>query len=87
MNFLELYAGICNRRLITGLARDLVRDRLIDSLVVIERAEEWHKAIDLAVFHETTFAELRKFLKRNSNRSKKRRVAAEKRAAQIKAAK
>jgi hypothetical protein len=85
LNFLELYAGICNRKLVTGLARELVRDRLIDSVVVIERAEAWHEAIDRAVFHETTFSELRTFLERNRRRLNERRVAVERRAAQIKA--
>jgi hypothetical protein len=84
MNFLELYAGICNRKLVTGLARQLVQDRLIDSVVVIERAKAWHQAIDDAVFHETTFVELRTFLRRNRKEFDKRRVAAQKRAALIK---
>jgi hypothetical protein len=84
-NFLELYAGVCNRKLVTGLARNLIRDRLIDSVVVIERAEPWHKTIERAVFHETTFAELGKFQKRNRKRFEKRRQGAEKRAAQLEA--
>lgn len=80
MNFFELYAAICNRRLVTGLAHELIRDRLIDSVVVIERAPAWHDVIDKAIFHSDTFSELRLFMKCNKRIADERRVAAEKRA-------
>lgn len=80
MNFLELYAAIWNRRLVTSLARELIRDRLIDSLVVIERAKVWHGTIDRAISHEGTFAELQRFLKKNALIMKARRAAADSRA-------
>jgi hypothetical protein len=76
MNFLELYAGILNRNLLRGLARDLVRDRLIDSMIVIERAEGWHDAIDRAIFHTETFGELRRLMNNNRPILEQRRQAA-----------
>jgi hypothetical protein len=83
MNFLELYAGICNRKLLSGLAHELVRDRLVDSLIVIERALGWREAINKAIFHTDTFSELRRFLNKNRVTVSARRVAAEERAKNI----
>jgi hypothetical protein len=83
MNFLELYAGACNRHLLsgsllTGFARRFVRDRLLDSVVVIERAgHELHIAIDRAIYQPGTFEELRRFAKRNRKRLAARRAIAE----------
>jgi hypothetical protein len=66
-----------------GGARALIGDRLIDSVVVIERIERWRKEIDRSVFHDGTFRELRKFLGRRAARRslKKRRDEAIERAA------
>jgi hypothetical protein len=83
MNFLELYAAICNRKLVTGLAYELIRDRLIDSVVVIEHAKAWHNIIDQAVFHSGTFEELRLFLQRHKSIHVARREAADKRRGMI----
>jgi len=79
MNLLELYAAICNRKLVTGLAYEMIRDRLIDSVVVIERAEAWHNIIDQAIFHSGTFEELRVFLGKHKPIHIARREAADKR--------
>jgi hypothetical protein len=79
MNLLELYAAICNRNLVTGLAYELIRDRLIDSVVVIERAKTWHDIIDQAIFHSGTFEELRLLLETHKSILAARRGAAEKR--------
>lgn len=84
LNFLELYAGIANRTLLAGLALELVRDRLIDSVVVIERAPAWHDAIDNAIFHQDTFGELRKFLEMHRALLKGRRAVADTRVALLK---
>jgi hypothetical protein len=83
MNFLELYAAFCNRHglagsLLTGFGRRFVRNRLLDSVVVIERAvPETHEAIKKAIFQPGTFNELYVFVKRNKSRLKKRRIVAE----------
>ena len=79
MNHLELYAGVCNRKLARGLAREIIRDRLVDSVVVIERAEHWHQKINQAIFHSDTFNQLRIFAEKNAKVLSTRREAAKKR--------
>ena len=62
LNALELYAAAYIKRLITGVSRELVRDKLIDSLALIENAPHWHEKIEEAVTSEPTFKYLKAFL-------------------------
>lgn len=81
LNFLELYAGACNRHflsgsLLIGFARTFIRDRLLDSLIVIERAAALHNAIERAIHQPGTFQELHIFMRRNRARLDERRTIA-----------
>jgi ATP-dependent DNA ligase len=62
LNALELYAAAYIKRLVTGVSRELVKDKLIDSLVLIEGAPHWHEKIEDAVTSQPTFKYLKRFV-------------------------
>lgn len=76
LNFLELYAALCNRSLVFGIANEIIRDRLIDSVIVLERAPAWHEKIDRAIYHHETFSHLRQFVQKNKRILDERRTVA-----------
>jgi hypothetical protein len=72
LNFLELYAAVCNRRVVRSVAKEMIRDKLIDSIAVIERTPEIHVEIEMAVTTAPTFKHLRRFYRANRNEIKSR---------------
>lgn len=61
LNFLEAYAAAINGGLFSKITRDIVREKLIDSIAVITESEAWHAKLVEAVTSETTFQCLRQF--------------------------
>lgn len=65
LNFLELYAASYNGQLFVGVARELVEDKLIDSLVILECAPEWRTKIEEATTSQIAFKHLGRFMKQH----------------------
>jgi hypothetical protein len=64
VNFLETLAAALNAKLLPRVSRRVVREKLIDSIVVISEESSWHQKLFDGVTSETTFAELTKFMRR-----------------------
>jgi hypothetical protein len=62
MNFLEVYSAATNNGLLIGVAREFVVDKVVDSVVVLERASQWHDELARSVSSESTFKHLTKFM-------------------------
>ena len=62
LNFLEAYAAALNGRLFPKITRSIVREKLIDSIAVIEEAPAWHVKLEEAVTSATTFQCLGQFI-------------------------
>ena len=64
VNFLETRAAALNARLLPRVSRKHVREKLINSIVVITEELSWHQTLFEGVTSATTFAELTKFMRR-----------------------
>jgi hypothetical protein len=62
LDFLEVYAAAVNESLFIGVARELVRDKIIDSIVALEHAPEWHVVIENSVTSAITYKYLVHFM-------------------------
>lgn len=49
LDFLEVYSAAVIGGLFIGVAKELVRDKLIDSIITLERAPQWHDEIQKSV--------------------------------------
>ena len=65
LNFLEIYSAAENSRLLTGTAREIVRDKLIDSLCILEKYTHWHPIIENAVITKNNLKHVKLFMSRN----------------------
>jgi len=63
-NLLEVFAAAINHRLLPPAARRVVRGQLVDSLVEIEVASEWHSVLQEGLTSVATWEELAKFVHR-----------------------
>lgn len=63
LNFLEAYAALTGG-LFPKITRDIVREKLIDSIAVITGAPAWLVKLREAVTSETTFQYLRQFARK-----------------------
>lgn len=65
LNFLEIYACAFNKRLIIGRGtRTMVRHKIQDSCIELQKRSAWHPHIENANDRSTTFIELRRFVRR-----------------------
>ncbi|MDH2406811.1 hypothetical protein QCM77_44330 [Bradyrhizobium sp. SSUT18] len=64
LNFLEVYAAAVNGRLFVGVARELVCEKIVDSLVVLDAAPDWHQQIESSISSGSTYSHIRKFMSR-----------------------
>lgn len=64
LNLLELNAAALNGKLYPGTTKKIVREKMRDSILVIENSPDWHDEFTEAVTTDTTFSELQKFMKR-----------------------
>lgn len=78
LNFLEIYSAAVNGGLFVGVAREIVRDKIIDSLVVLDAAPEWHSRIQKSITSEITYSHLRQFIRCHRRTFDSRKVAAAK---------
>lgn len=65
LDFLEVYSAAVNDGLFIGVARELVRDKIIDSIITLERAPQWHEEIEKSVTSAITYKYLLKFIDQN----------------------
>jgi hypothetical protein len=57
-----VYSAAVIDGLFIGVAKELVRDKLIDSIITLERAEQWHEVIQNSVTSVITYKYLIKFI-------------------------
>lgn len=62
LNFLEVYAAAINGKMFFGIAREIVSDKLIDSIVVLEGSRQWHDEIEKSITSVVTYKHLRLFI-------------------------
>ena len=63
LNLLELNAAALNAGLFPRTTRRLAREKIRDSLLVIESAKEWHSKFLQSITTETTFSEILLFIR------------------------
>jgi hypothetical protein len=63
-NFLETHAAALNANLLPPTSRQIVREKLIDSIALITEEPSWHPTLFDGVTSSTVFAELVKFMRR-----------------------
>jgi hypothetical protein len=55
LNFLEIYSAAINARLLVGVAREIVQDKLLDCAVILENSPYWQDEIEKSKTSETTY--------------------------------
>lgn len=78
LNFLEVYSAAACNKLFMGVARELVVDKLMDAIVILESVTELHPHISGSVTSEVTYKYLRLFMRKNRRELDGRRQAARK---------
>jgi hypothetical protein len=63
MDCLELYAGAYNARLLRKLTREIVRDKIIDVVVVLELLPESRAQVEKAINSPAVYSHLYAFVK------------------------
>ena len=63
MEFLEVHSGASNGRLIAGVAREIVNDKLTDAIVLLRNTDEWRVAMKNTDGGRETYKHLRRFKK------------------------
>lgn len=77
LNFLEVYSAAENGGLFIGVARELVRDKIIDSLVVLDAMPQWHQQIEASISSSVTYSHISEFMARHRRvLGERKRVAA-----------
>jgi hypothetical protein len=64
LTFLEVYTSAHNKNLFGDGCEEMIRHKLLDSLIELNEAKEWHLLIEQALDRSTTFSEIRKFMDR-----------------------
>jgi hypothetical protein len=75
LNFLEIYAAAHNRNLFGRASRDIVRDKLIDVLGMLDAEKHVHPTVEQAVMSESSLTELRRFLDRHATAIRRSRTS------------
>jgi len=73
LDFLEVYSAAVIGGLFIGVAKELVRDKLIDSIITLERAPDWHEVIVDSVTSVITYKYLREFMEKHRKILRSRR--------------
>lgn len=63
MNFLEIYSAGINAGLFVGVAHEIVRDKIVDSIVQLTNAPAWHAEIEGSIRSPVTYKHLRRFMR------------------------
>ncbi len=64
MNFLEIYAAAVNTKLLVGVAREIVEDKIVDSIVEVMITPQWHDDIEQSIRSPTTYTHLGRFIRK-----------------------
>jgi hypothetical protein len=75
LDFLEVYSAAVIGGLFVGVANELVRDKLIDSIITLERAPDWHEVIVGSVTSVITYKYLRRFMEKHRKILRSRRTS------------
>ncbi len=76
LNCLELYSSTINHRMLKDPAREIVRDKIIDSVVIIqEYVNETLATLEEHITSEAAYTHLRKFISANRRTIAARRLA------------
>ncbi len=73
LDFLEVYSAAVIGGLFIGVAKELVRDKRIDSIITLERAPDWHEVIVDSVTSVITYKYLREFMEKHRKILRSRR--------------
>lgn len=65
LNFLECQAAALNGCILPKVSRELVRDKVVDALALIEAQSAWHAELEKAILTPNTFTNLTTFIQRN----------------------
>lgn len=75
LDCLEVYAAAINGRLIAGVAREIVTDKLIDCAVEFQHAHSWNEIIESSITSHVTYSHFRRFLGAHRKEISRRSVA------------
>jgi hypothetical protein len=64
LNFLEVYSAAINKGLLIGAAREIVCDKILDSIVAVDSMPHWHLEIEKSITSGVTYKHIRRFMKR-----------------------
>lgn len=78
LNFLEIYSAAINAGLLTGVAREIAQDKLLDCAAILESDSYWQEKIEKSKTSETTYQHTIRFARKYN-----RTIATRKRAADI----
>jgi hypothetical protein len=59
LNFLEVYSAALNGGLFIGVAREIISDKILDSIVAVESYTHWHSEIEKSITSRTTYKHIR----------------------------
>jgi hypothetical protein len=76
LNFLEIYSAALNTKLFIGAAREIVRDKMLDSIVLIDSMPHWHDEIEKSITSGVTYKHIARFMKRERRTLAARKFAA-----------
>ncbi|GAN50835.1 hypothetical protein ME121_4892 [Methylobacterium sp. ME121] len=77
LNFLECQAAALNGGILPKVSRELVRDKVIDALALIEAQSGWHAELEKAILTPNTFTNLTKFIRGHRKDINKAKVGSE----------
>lgn len=66
MNFLEIYSAATNTCLLVGVAREIVEDKIVDSIVELTNAPLWHDEVEQSIRSAATYTHLGRFIRKAS---------------------
>lgn len=75
LNFLEVYSAAVNSGLFIGVAREIVCDKIIDSLVLLDAAPAWHQQIESSISSGVTYSHIRTLMRRHRRTFDARKAA------------
>jgi hypothetical protein len=76
LNFLEVYSAALNDSLFIGVARELVCDKILDALVLLGNAPQWHEQIEKSFTSHVTYKHIIKFMSRQRRALSARKTVA-----------
>jgi hypothetical protein len=76
LNFLEIYSAALNTNLFIGAAREIARDKVLDSIVALDSMPHWHGEIENSITSGVTYKHISLLMRRE-----RRVIAARKHAA------